>query len=903
MGKPRALWLRLRGLFKRESRELEFSAEMESHLDMHIEENLRLGMTHEQARRDAVIKLGGMEQTRQAYRERGGLPVLETLAQDVMYGLRILRKNPGFSIVTILTLAVGIGANTALFSVVNGVLLNPLPYPHPEELVTVHASKPNFSQGSISYPNFRDWQRDNKTLAGLAVARPKGFSLTGLGETERIRAEYVSSDFFSILGVKPVLGRLFAPGEDEIGRGPIALISASFWQSKFGSKPDVLGKQLTLDGNNFTIVGVLPADFDLAVGNFFPRVVYVPMGQYPNTALNDRGAGLGIHGIARLKPGVTFAQAQDDMNRVSDHLAAEFPQDDKGIRARLVPMQASMVGSVRPLLLILLGAVGFVLLIACVNVANLMLARSSARAQEFAVRAALGARRVRILRQLLTESVLLALCGGGLGLVLAAWGTKAAISLLPPASLPRASEIHLSGPVLCFTLFVSLTVGILFGLLPALKVSGQPLHDVLKEGGRGGSGARHRMQNVLVVFEMAMALVLLAGAGLMIRSLVALSKVDPGFDPHGVTAFGLSAPPSMTNASPAEIRAYLRETHQRMQAVPGVRAVSFFGGGLPLSGDDDEALFWMENEPRPSNANDMHWALSYTAEPSYLDIFHIPLLQGRFFTDGDTQNSPRVVVIDSTFAKKYFGDESPLGKHINLEQNADRGDRKATVIGVVGHVMQWGLDNDTAVSIPLRAQIYFPLMQLDDSEFSMKDGLGQDVVMRADGDSTAAIKGIRHAMQQMDAEQVVSGEQTMDEKIANTLTEQRFSMILLSVFAVLAVLLSSLGMYGVVSYLVGQRTQEIGVRMALGADRGNVLRWVMGHGGRLALIGAGVGIVAALALTRVMGRSALLYGVKAYDPWTLGVVTGLLVLVALAACGVPALRATRIDPMTALRNE
>ena len=894
MKKLRAFLLRLRGMFRDQGADKEFAAELDSHIAMDIEDGVRAGLSSEEARRQALIRLGGLEQVTIAQRERRGLPFLETLGQDVVYGLRVLRKSPGFTVIAILTLTLGIGANTALFSIVNGVLLNPLPYPRPDELVTVHASKPNFDTGSISYPNFRDWQRDNQSLSALAISRSYGFVLTGAGEAENIPSEFVSSDFFPILGVKPILGRMFAPGEDEIGRSPVVLISAGFWARKFGLKPDVLGKTLTLDGRDFTIVGVIPDDFNLVVGSFSASQIYAPIGQWRNTALKDRAAGLGIHGIARLKPGVTLEQAQADMINVSDHLAAEFPKEDHGIRAKLLPFRQSVVGDVQPILLALLAAVGFVLLIACVNVANLLLARSNARAQEFAVRIALGAGRVRVVRQLLTESTMLALSGGALGLALASWGTRAALKLAP-RGLPRASEIHLSIPVLAFTLLLSLAAGILFGLLPALRISRENLQDTLKEGGRGPTGARQGTQRALVVFEMATALVLLSGAGLMIRSMVALSKVDTGFQPHGVLTVSLAAPPSLKGALENAVRAYTREVDRRIEQTPGVRAVSLLWGAFPMSYDDED-LFWLEGEPKPANQNDMHWAIRYIVEPGYLKAMGISLIRGRFFNENDDQHSPRVVVVDDIFARKFFGTADPIGKRIHLQNFDDA----ATVVGVVGHVNQWGLDSDT--TNPLRAEIYESFAQLPPVQIArIPDGVG--VVVGSSGDAWTPLKSIQESMRQMNRDEVVYDILPMDKVIADTLASRRFSMTLLAVFAGLALLLASIGMYGVISYLVGQRTQEIGIRMALGADRRNILRWVLGEGGKLAVLGAAAGLVAALALTQTMAHWSLIYGVHAYDPWTMAVVTILLMAVALVASYIPAMRATRIDPMRALRNE
>lgn len=899
MRKLRALGVRVRNLVCSSQAEEEFAAEMEAHLSLEIEDGIRHGLSEEEARRQALIRSGGLDQAKTAYRERRGLPFLETLAQDVVYGLRALRKNPGFAFVVVLTLALGTGANTALFSIIHAVLFDPLPYPHPEELVTVDASKPNFFRGSISYLNFRDWQRENHSLATLAVFRYTGFTLTGAGDAERVRALYVSSDFLPVLGANPTLGRIFAPGEDEPGRSPVAIISAGLWARKFGSRTDVLRKTLLLDGNSFTIIGVLPAEFDQGAGYFGPKEVYVPIGQWPNTALHDRAAGLGIHGIARLKPGISFAQAQADMYAVSDHLADVYPAEDHGIRAQLLPLSQASVGDMQPLLLVLLAAVSFVLLIACVNVANLLLARSDGRAQEFAVRFALGAGRVRVIRQVLTESILLSFVGGLMGFLLAAWGTHAALKLIPTA-MPRAGAIHVNGPVLVFTLVLSLAVGILFGLLPALKISPDRLQGALKEGGRGSIGAGNGMQNSLVIFEVALALVLLVGAGLMIRSLAVLFGVDPGFDPKGAVLFNLAMPPSLRGQPEESMVAYYREVHRRMKETPGVQAVSLSSGSLLMTSSDDEQLFWLENEPKPANANDMHWSLEYTVEPDYLNVMRIPLLRGRFFTDTDNQvKAPLSVVIDDVFAKKYFGDQDPVGKHLNMDGFGE----KATIVGVVGHVLHWGLADD--VNNSLRAQIYIPFLKQNGIAVSLGGNLATNVVVRVNSDNTATIAALQNSLRQMDKEQFLWGVSAMKDIVAQNkdIAGRRFSMILLSVFAALALVLASVGIYGVISYLVGQRTHEIGVRMALGADRQNILRWILKHGGKLALTGSGFGLVAALSLSRLMTSLPMLYGVRSYDLWTISGVTVLLLFVALAASGIPAVRAMRIEPMRALRNE
>jgi predicted permease len=818
---------------------------------------------------------------------------METLLNDIRYALRQLRKSPGFAAIAIITLGLGIGANTSLFSVVNGVLLNRLPYPQSERLVTLSESKPNFEYGSISYPNFRDWQNDNQTFSSMAIYRSYAFSLTGSGEAEQVSGEFVSSDLFPLLGVKPVIGRSFAPDEDQVGAGPVALISSGLWRRKFNSSPDIVGKSITLDGKNYALVGVIPASFHFAAPSFPERRdVFVPIGQWSNPLLQKRGPGLGIHGLGRLKPGITFEQGQADMDAVSRNLSSAFPDVNKGVGAKLDPLKHAMLGDVPQFLFVLLVGVGFVLLIACVNVANLLLARSTGRTREFAIRTSLGASQGRVVRQLLTECVLLALAGGALGLTFAALGTRAALGVLPTA-LPRAEEISIDVRVLLFTLSISVFAGIIFGLIPAIKTSRNDLHEILKEGGRGASGARHRAQNIFIVVEMAMALVLLTGAGLMIRSLTRLWNVDPGFNPHNVLNFGISLPPSMMKASPDVIRAAFRDLDNKLASIPGVTALSQTWGAIPI-GPDDEQLFWLQGQPKPANDQEMNWAVDYIVGPEYRKAMGISLLSGRFLTSQDNEHAPPVVVIDDVLAKKYFPNENPIGKGLQLKAFSG----PAQIVGVVGHVKQWGLDVDD-VQTP-RAQIYLSCPQMPD-EFIAMTPSGSSVMIRSAGENPGLLDSIRRVSREMSSEQVVFGAQSMEALIADSLSSQRFTMMLLAVFAALALLLASVGIYGVISYVVGQRTHEIGIRIALGASRTEILRMVLSSSGRTALIGLGAGLIAALGLTRLMAH--MLYGVSATDPLTFAVVSVALMFVALLAASFPAHKATRVNPMVALRYE
>jgi predicted permease len=814
---------------------------------------------------------------------------MATVLQDLRYGLRVLAKSPGFTAVAVLTLGLGIGANSALFSVVNGVLLNPLPYWQPDRLVALYSRTPEFPKSSISYPNFLDWVRDNRSFSTLAAYREDDFNLTGMGEPERVPAEMISASFFAVLGVTPAAGRTFLPNEDQVGAAPVVLVSGGFWKRKFGSSPDAVGKTLTLNGTLYTIVGVIPASFQYTGDNFHRSDVYVPIGQWNDQTFRDRRAAMGTCAVGRLKPGVTFEQANSDMEALGRHLAEEYPGADKGTGITLVPLKQNTVGDIQPFLLVLLAAVGFVLLIACVNIANLLLARSTSRTHEMAIRIALGASRGRIIRQLLAESILLGLAGGGLGLLAAAWGTQGALKLLPEA-LPRAEEIQLDGRVLLYTLAASVLAGILFGLAPALKSSLPDLHGTLKEGGRGSSGVRHRAQSVFVVVELALALVLLAGAGLMIRSLARLWGVDPGFDPHNVLIFDTSFPPI---TSPDLIRSTWRQVHDKLNAIPGVRAVSLTAASRPMAGDS-ELPFWFEGQPKPSAQAEMKWTQLYLVEPDYLGVMKTPLVRGRFLTPQDNEQSPFVMVIDDRFARLYFGNQNPLGKRVNL----DFLDTTVEIIGVVGHVKQWGLDEGP--QSPVKAQCYLPLSQLPD-RFMPLVARGVGVAIRTEGSPIAQVSSIRQGLEQVNSQQVMYNARTMDEIISGSLAARRFSMALLGIFAALALVMASVGIYGVISYLAAQRTHEIGIRMALGAEHRDVLRMMLGEAAKMALFGVAIGLVAAFGLTRLMAK--MLFGVSAQDPLTFAGVAGLLTLVALAGCYIPARRATKVDPIIALRYE
>ncbi len=813
---------------------------------------------------------------------------MTTLSQDLRHAIRMFLKTPSFAVIAVFTLALGIGANTALFSVVNGVLLNPLPYPHSDQLVAVSADTPGFDHAPVAYLNFLDWEREAQTFSSMAMYRNQDYNFTGKSEAERLSGYMISAGFFSTLGVQPILGRMFRSDDDQLGAAPVAIIGGGLWKRKFGSSPAIIGQSLTLNGVSYLVVGVIPPNFTFYGHD---RDVYTPIGQWNDASFRDRRIVMSARVIGRLKPSVTLPQAQADMNVIARNLAAAFPVADKDLGIGLVSMKEDIVGNVEPFLLVLLAAVGFLLLIACANVANLLLARSMGRSREFAIRAALGASHMRVIRQLLTESILLAALGGSLGLLLAYFGTKTVLHTLP-GTLPRANEISLDGRVLFFTMALSLLAAIVFGLAPALKSARINLQGILKEGGRGSSSARHRVQGTFVAIEVAMTLLLLVGAGLMLRSLNALWRVNPGFNPSHAITFNLSMPSNSATTSD-ETRARLRQFDDKLRSIPGVRAVSVTLGSRPMI-HDSSLPFWIEGQPKPANDNDMPQAMFYLVEAGFQQAMGMTLQRGRFVTPQDNEKTPVVVDIDDVFARTYFPHEDPVGKHINLAHF----NVQPEIVGVVGHIKQWGLGADAKSAV--EAQFYYPFMQIPEKLMPMvADAVA--VVLRTEGDPAAIMGQVRQAVEESDPREVIYGVQTMDDVIANSFAARRLSMILLGVFAALALALSCVGIYGVISYLVSQRTHEIGVRMALGAQRSDVMRLVLGEGAKMALIGVVIGIVSSLGLTQLIANQ--LFGVTAHDPLTFAIVAILLALVALLACYIPARRAVRVDPMEALRYE
>ena len=819
---------------------------------------------------------------------------MQTLLQDLRYGLRVLASNAGFTIVAVLTLTLGIGANTAIFSVINGVLLQPLPYHDPSRLLILGEKTPEFETMSLSYPNFLDWQKENRCFASLAALRWGDYDLTGAGTPEHVSGKMVSAGFFSTLGITPLLGRDFQAQEDHQGAARVALISAGLWKRHFGSSPDVIGKLITLNGQGYTVIGVIPADFRLMGA----ADVFTLLGQWDDVFAHSREAHPGLRAVGRLKPVVTREQAQADMNTVAARLAEIYPKSNAHHGVSMRPLAQEIVGDVRPALLVLLGAVGFVLLIACANVANLLLARSTSRRREMAIRAALGASQGRRVRQVLTECVLIALAGGVLGLLLARWGTQAVVAAIP-GGLPRMENIGVDGWVLAFTLAVSVATGVIFGLAPALQMSRLDLQSTLQEGSRGSTGSQRGLRSVLMVAEVGASFVLLIGAGLMLKTMWQLSRVKPGFNPRNMLTFSVGLNPA-NRATPDRIRAAYRQLLEDMRGLPGVQAAGMVDD-VPLTDSDSELPFWVSGRPRPTSQSEMLWALNYDVTPGYLRAMDIPLLRGRFISGADVKGSAPVVVIDEMMAKGLFPQQDPVGQSIRIAVPEGFGpglDAPLEIVGVVGHVKHFGLDTDAASKV--QYQVYLPYEQLPD-QIMPTVAMGMTVMVRTTVDPRSLVSAVRRRVLERGGDQPVFDVQTMEKIVSDSVAGRRFSMLLLGVFAALALMLASVGIYGVISYTATQRTHEIGIRMALGAKRVDVLRLVVGQGLRLALIGIGAGLAAALGLTRLM--SSMLYGVRPTDLVTFAAVSLLLAGVAVLASYVPARRAMRVDPIIALRYE
>jgi putative ABC transport system permease protein len=813
---------------------------------------------------------------------------MTSLLQDLRYGLRQLRKNPQFTALALLIVALGVGANTAIFSVVSAVLLRPLPFPQSERLVQVWhvppaASFHGMSRFAVSPANYLDWLNQSRGFEQMAIYGGSNFNLTNQSQPETVMGAKVSSAFFSVLRVHPLLGRAFIPEEDQSGRDHVVLISQAFWQSHCGSNPNIVGQKIILDEQGYTVVGVMPAKF------FFPAPdtewqpqVWTPLGW----TAQDR-ATRGNHNylvIGRLKPEITLQQAQAEMNTISRGLEQQYPADDKGWGAVVVPLRDQLVGEVRPALLVLLGAVAFVLLIACANLANLLLAKTLAKSREIAIRTALGASRIRVLRQVLSETILLALLGGTLGLLLAHIGIISIVSFMS-AKLPRAAEIGLDGGVLGFTFAMSIVTGVLAGLAPAWRLAKSNVNDQLKQGsGRTGSDqGGNRTRSALVVAEIALSLTLLISAGLMVRSLWRLRNVDPGFDPHNLLTLTLDLPP-VKYAKLTQQLGFVNEVLRRVRGLPGVDSAGAIDA-LPLSGNGSTQPIAIEGRPLVEMSEQPEVAVR-TITPGYIHATRVAMLKGRDLTEADAADKPAAILVSESLAERFWPNEDPIGKHLTMSFFPGT---SREVVGVVGDVKQDGLNVAERI-----ATLYVPFAQTPNHR-------GLSLVVRTGSDRVNLVSAVTDAVHQVDREEPVVDVMTMDEVLSGSVAQPRFNMLLLAAFAGLALFLAAVGIYGVLSYAVKRRLQEIGIRMALGAAREDVLRMILGQGLRLAFMGVCIGLVASLGVTRFI--TSQLFEVKASDPLTLTGVSLLLVTVALAACYLPARRATKVEPTVALRYE
>jgi putative ABC transport system permease protein len=879
-----ALASRTRAWLSPQYADQDFENELTSHLEMLTDENVRRGLGPEEAKRAARIQLGGHTQLKETNRELHGLPAIETFLQDTRYAFRMLRKNPGFTTVAVLTLALGIGANTAIFSVVYAVLLKPLPFTNPDQLFTVFQAnkQQGIAETGCSYPNFEEWRAQNHVFSELAGIVAHQLTLTGRGEPSVVNTSVVTPELFALLDVKPLAGRIFFPQDGKQGAPPVVLVSEDLWRGRFGADPKIIGTSIDLDKRPFTVIGIIPAAFRTPF--FTKQEVWIPLVQDPlfSTFMPERGVHL-LPAVGRLKPDVSMAQAQAEMDAISARLAAEFPAENKGWTVRLVPLQKEIVGDVRTALLVLLGAVGLVLLIACANIANLLLTRATSRSKEIAVRSALGAGRARIIRQLLSETAVLGLLGGAAGIALAYWGVKALSSLLP-TSLPQMNPIRLDYYVLAFALLLSAVAGVAFGLVPAMFAANADIQNNLREGARSGeSRNRRRARSFLAVAEISLAMVLLVTAGLLLRSFARLTSVSPGFDAQHLVKADISLP-QFQYSTPRQWAAFSEELLARIQSDPGLQD-SAVVVPRPIADQNVKLPFDIAGSP-PSSAAASRTASYVSISPDYFRVMGIPLLAGRVFNQHDISSAPRVSIISEAMARLYFPNQDPLGKQITFGFPPN-GEVMREIVGVVGNV------RDVALGQNPGAMMYVPCAQ---APF-----WGANLVVKSSLSTSSVAAAIRQEVHRIDKDLPVTDVAKMPDLIDASVAQPRFRTLLLSLFAVMALVLAATGIFGVIAYSVSRRTNEIGIRVALGASRNSILNMILRETLVLTFAGLAVGLPCALAASHLVGH--MLFNVSANDPATLAAVAFSLAAVAAFAGYIPARRAMRVDPMVALRHE
>ncbi|HEV2616748.1 MAG TPA: ABC transporter permease [Candidatus Acidoferrales bacterium] len=876
----------LRRLFGREKLDRQLDSELRFHVEQQTAVNRAAGMRPAEARRRALAQFGGLEYMKEETRDARGTHFAETLLQDVRFALRMLRKSPGFTAVAVLTLALGIGANTAIFSIVNAVLLRSLPYPDPDQLVLIFdvPLKQPDALSAISYRDFTECRKQNRVFSEMAGNAFHDLTLTGAGEPSIVNTASVTPEIFALLNAKPLAGRTLLPEDGKRGAAPVAVVSENLWHSRFGSNPALIGKSITLDMRPFTVVGILPASFRYPDGA--PRQdVWIPVAQDPlfGPLISKPGVPV-LGGIGRLKPGVSVTEAQAEMDTMGARLAKEFPAQDSGLTIRIEPYRQTVVRNVKSALLILWGAVGLVLLIACANITNLLLSRATSRGREIAVRIALGAGRARIVRQLLTESALLGLLGGIAGVLLAASGIRSFRPSLPP-DVSQISSIHVGGAVLGFALLLTLATVLAFGLAPAFLATAANLQTNIKEGSAhtGQRGGRH-VRNFLAITEISLAMVLLIAGGLLVRSFVLLTSVRPGFDPRNVIEAEVSLP-QYQYSTPQQWTAFSNELLARLHAQPGLQD-SALAAPLPMDrqGEATFAFTIVGSPPLPPGKSIT--ADYATVSPEYFRVMRIPLLRGRFFSEQDSPSHPNVAIVSETLARRYFPNQDPVGRQMRFGFPPNSSVSRK-IVGVVGDV------RDAALSRKPGPMMYVP--------FAQAPLWGAEIVVRSSLSASSVAAAVRQATHAIDKQLPVTDIESLREALGQSISQERFRSLLFGLFSAIALVLAAIGIFGVISYSASQRTHEIGIRMALGAQRSDVLRLIVWQGARLAVFGLGVGVVAAFLLTRLM--ASLLYGVSATDPVTFGAVAIVVLGAALLASYIPARRAMRVDPMVALRYE